>query len=48
MYNTAISALGKALRVEEAEALFDQMPAPDAVSRTAASQPPVCCLPAAG
>ena len=32
MYNTAISALGKALRPEEAEALFAEMPAPDAVS----------------
>jgi pentatricopeptide repeat protein len=32
MFNTAISALGKALQVEAAEALFSQMPAPDAVS----------------
>ena len=39
MYNTAISALGKALRPEEAEALFAEMPAPDAVSCCAA----LCC-----
>jgi pentatricopeptide repeat protein len=32
MFNTAMSALGKALQVEAAEALFARMPAPDAVS----------------
>jgi pentatricopeptide repeat protein len=32
MYNTAISALGKALQADAAEALFNTMPAPDAVS----------------
>lgn len=32
MYNTAISALGKAQQVEAAAALFARMPTPDAVS----------------
>lgn len=32
MYNTAISALGKARQADAAERLFRQMPAPDAVS----------------
>lgn len=32
MYNTAISALGKARQVDAAEQLFQQVPAPDAVS----------------
>lgn len=32
MYNTAISALGKALQVDAAESLFREAPAPDAVT----------------
>lgn len=38
MYNTAMSALGKALRPQEAEALFADMPAPDAVRPRACLQ----------
>lgn len=45
MFNTAMSALGKAMRPEEAEALFAEMPAPDAVSAGAILRLNVfCCL----